>query len=386
MPKRIGDYHAKLAVNVRPSVRREVWLDHMTFTSNAGPLFTEIFGPLPGLKDEWADQGGTPEELLLTAFRYRAPMFGGVPVATGFIGGRPEEILSEDDEYLLAVDAMGRKVRLVKWAASIPLPLEYPVRDMDDWRAYKHHYEFSESRFGAGWERVAREHLAAGRTLTVQIPGGFDTPRQLLGPEAACIACYDQPELIADILATVGATAEKVLDRVSAAVPVDQLNVHEDMAGRSGPLWGPRQVTEFIRPYYRRVWDMLADRGARIFGQDSDGDMNPVIDAFLDAGVNCMHPCEPAAGMDIVKIRETFGRRLALYGGIDKHVIRRGREEIVDELERKIPPMVRSGGCMLGLDHRIPNGTPLANYRFYIEKAWQIMTREALALDLPVED
>jgi hypothetical protein len=37
---------------------------------------------------------------------------------------------------------------------------------------------------------------------------------------------------------------------------------------------------------------------------------------------------------------------------------------------------VRSGGCVLALDHRIPNGTPLESYRFYIRKAWQIMERE----------
>jgi uroporphyrinogen-III decarboxylase len=104
--------------------------------------------------------------------------------------------------------------------------------------------------------------------------------------------------------------------------------------------------------------------------------MNPVIDAFLDAGVNCMHPMEPAANMDIVKVREKHGKRLAFYGGIDKHVLRRSVAEIVEELEYKIPPMVKSGGCVLALDHRIPNGTPLENYRFYVDKAWKIMDRE----------
>ena len=65
-----------------------------------------------------------------------------------------------------------------------------------------------------------------------------------------------------------------------------------------------------------------------------------------------------------------------MTGGLDKHVIRRTREEIEAELEYKIPPMVKSGGCVLGLDHRIPNGTPLENYRFYIRKAWEILDRE----------
>jgi len=32
-----------------------------------------------------------------------------------------------------------------------------------------------------------------------------------------------------------------------------------------------------------------------------------------------------------------------------------------------------TGGCVLGLDHRIPNGTPLENYRFYISKSWEII-------------
>jgi uroporphyrinogen-III decarboxylase len=93
-----------------------------------------------------------------------------------------------------------------------------------------------------------------------------------------------------------------------------------------------------------------------------------------------MYPVEPAAGMDIVRLRQQYGTRLAFMGGIDKHVLRRSKEEIVAELEYKIPPVVRTGGCVLGLDHRIPNGTPLENYRFYIAKAWEIMEREATTL------
>ncbi|MBT7300056.1 MAG: hypothetical protein HN849_11110, partial [Victivallales bacterium] len=221
---------------------------------------------------------------------------------------------------------------------------------------------------------------AAGRVVTVGIPGGFDEPRQLLGEENICLAFYEQPELIHDILKTIGDTAFKVLERASRTVQIDLLSIHEDMAGKSGPLAGPKQIKEFIGPYYRRIWDLLADRGARVFDQDSDGNMNHVIEAFMDAGVNCMHPMEPAADMDIVQVREKYGNRLAFYGGLDKHVIRQSLADIEAELERKIPPMVRTGGCILGLDHRIPNGTPLANYRFYIQKAWEIMERETAKL------
>ena len=367
--------HASLAIKVTPTVRREEYLDYMTFQANDRPLFTEIFGPLIGLKEEWAEQGASPDELDLSAFTFRAPMRGRVPINTGWIGGEPEQVLEETEDFLITRDRMGRTMKLSKGYSTLPLPLDWPVKSMDDWLRIKPHYEFSEERFGANWQQAARDHIESGRALLAGIPGGFDEPRQLMGEEELCVAFYTQPELVHDILQTIGNTAFKVLERVSSVVQIDELSVHEDLAGKSGPLVGPKQVEEFIRPYYRRIWDMLQDRGARLFSQDSDGDMNPVIPAFIDAGVNVMYPFEPAAGMDIVKARETYGTKLAFWGGIDKHVLRRGQEEIEVELEYKIPPMVRTGGCILGLDHRIPNGTPIDNYRFYIRKAWEIMDR-----------
>lgn len=368
--------HADLSIERRPSVPRGEYLDHMTFKANVRPLFTEIFGPIVGLKEEWEAQGATPEELSFSAFRYRCESRGHIPVNTGRQGGHTPEIIEETDDHILSRDALGRLMKLHKGFATLPLPLDHPVKTMDDWLKIKPWYEFSEDRFRKNWEAAAREHLANNRVVAVGIPGGFDEPRQLMGEAEVCIAYYEQPELIHDMLKTMGDTAVKVLDRVSKAVQVDMLSVHEDMAGKSGSLAGPKQIGEFIAPYYRRVWDMLADRGARLFDQDSDGDMNSVIPAFMEAGVNLMHPMEPAANMDIVKIREQYGTRLAFYGGIDKHVIRRSREEIVAELEYKIPPMIRTGGCVLALDHRIPNGTPLENYRFYIQKVWEIIERE----------
>jgi hypothetical protein len=371
--------HADLAIVKRCEVSRDEYLDHMTFVRNERPLFTEIFGPLLGLKEEWEEQGATPEELDFSAFRYRCPKIGHLPVATGRIGGQEPVVLEETEDFVFTRDDLGRTLKLSKKAATLPLPQDWPVRTMDDWQKIKAMYEFSEAslaaRLAGDWEATAHRYLEQGVTIAVSIPGGYDEPRQLMGEERLSMAYYDQPELVHDILNTIAETAVRVFERVTAVVAVDMLSVHEDMAGKSGPLAGPRQVREFIAPYYRRVWDLLAERGARLFDQDSDGNMEAVIPAFLEAGVNCMHPMEPAAGMDIVRIREQYGTRLAFYGGIDKHVIRRSKDEIVAELEYKLPPMIASGGCVLALDHRIPNGTPLENYRFYVDKVWDILER-----------
>ena len=169
-----------------------------------------------------------------------------------------------------------------------------------------------------------------------------------MGEAELCMAYYDQPELIHDMLDTIGETAVRVLERVMAAVQVDVLFVHEDMAGKSGPLAGPRQVEEFIAPYYRRVWDAAPSLGRGSLTRTATATCGR---ARRVSGCRRQRdaPMEPAAGMDIVQIREQYGTRLAFYGGIDKHVMRRSKDEIVAELEYKIPPMVASGGCVLAL-------------------------------------
>jgi uroporphyrinogen-III decarboxylase len=146
------------------------------------------------------------------------------------------------------------------------------------------------------------------------------------------------------------------------------------MAGKGGPLIGPKQVTEFVAPYYQACWDLVSSRGTRLFNQDSDGFMMPVLDAFLECGVNVMHPFEPAAGMDIVAVRRKYGNKLAMLGGIDKHVLRESKEEIRRELEYRMQALMQeSGGIVFGLDHRIPNGTPLENYRYYVKLGREIL-------------
>jgi Uroporphyrinogen decarboxylase (URO-D) len=371
--------HSDLAIKKTPCITRDEYLDHMTFKSNKRALYTEIFGPIVGLKEEWEAQGATPEELDFSAFEYRAPMIHGVQVNTGFMLP-PTKVIEETDQHIISIDGLGRRLRLEKGYATIPLPENFPVNNMNDWLKIKPYCEFSEERFGENWLENAQAARDAGHAISIAIPGGFDAPRQLFGEEMICYAVYDHPEVIHDILNTIADTALKVFERVTSEIQVDILGVHEDMAGKSGPLWGPDQIREFIKPYYLKCWNFLRDRGARIFDQDSDGDMNPVIDAFLECGLNSMYPMEPGSNMDIVKIRAKHGNKLAFYGGLDKYALMGTKEQILAELEYKVPPMVASGGCVLALDHRIPNGVPLENYKYYLAKLQEIIAREEMKL------
>ena len=352
---------------------REDYLAHMRFSYTGKEMFTELFGLLVGLEKEWRQQGASEQEIDLSAFGWDSVRYATLPIRCGTITGLEPRVLEDTPTYTLSIDEMGRTKKLIKSSATIPLPLDYPVKNMDDWLKIKHWYTFREDR--VDWE--ALDNLAArqkeGTLILAHMPGGFDEPRQLMGEEELCLAFYEQPELIEHILKTISETCLKIYERVASRVTVDCLCVHEDMAGKSGPLAGPAQIEEFIGPYYRSIWEPLHAAGSTLFSQDSDGNMNAVIEPFIQAGVNVFYPCEPAAGMDIVELRRKYGTRAAFKGGIDKHALRGTLADVEAELNRKICPETMGGGVIFALDHRIPNGVPIENYRYYVRRGREML-------------
>lgn len=357
---------------------REEYLDLLTGTNPKRQMFVELFGPLIGLEEEWLAQGASSEEVEMTAFDFDyVPQFS--VGETGPIHTLEPVVLEENADYYIGRDYLGRTVKMCKATATIPLPLDYPVKNMEDWLQIKHMFTFYPERINWNQIEQAKKLQKEGTLILAHIPGGFDLPRELMGEEVVCLSYYDQPELMQDILQTLSDTSYQVLDAISREITIDNLCVHEDMAGKSGPLAGPNQVQKFIAPYYRRIWDLLSSRGTKLFSQDSDGNMEAVIEPFMKAGVNLFYPCEPAAGMDIVSLRKKYGSKILFKGGIDKHVLRSSKEDIRRELEYKMQPLMQQGGVVFGLDHRIPNGTPLENYRYYVNTAREILGREPLS-------
>ena len=351
---------------------REEYISLMTFGDIPRPMFVELFGPLIGLDEEWAAQGATKDEIDMVAFDFDSVRRMDCGLKTGILGGFAPAVLEENDRFIIERDQLGRVTKLPKGYATIALPLTFPVKGWEDWEKLKPFYTFSEDRIDTGQLARAAKAQKKGTLVTADIPGGFDTLRELMGEETCCVMCYEDPGLVEDILTTVRDTAVRCLERAADVLTIDNLGVHEDMAGKSGPLFGPKQVREFIKPYYLAAWDVAKSSGCKIFCQDSDGQMTPVVDAFLESGLTVMYPCEPAAGMDIVSLRRKYGGKLAFKGGIDKFAVRGGRAAIDKELEYKLQPLMHKG-TVFGLDHRIPGGTPIEDYRYYVDTAREIL-------------
>jgi uroporphyrinogen decarboxylase len=56
-----------------------------------------------------------------------------------------------------------------------------------------------------------------------------------------------------------------------------------------------------------------------------------LIDMFIDAGIDCIDPIDPMAGMNIVEVKARYGFKVALKGnmGCAETLCYRSREEVV---------------------------------------------------------
>ena len=345
---------------------RERYIAHCLFEDTGREMFCELFGPLHALETEWRAAGVSEAEIGMTAFDWDYVPVVWLAGQTGARTGIRPVVLEDTPEKTLAIDRYGRHTELIKRSATIALPLDNPVHGPDDWERVKHWYVFDEKRVNTEKLLGQRKLREQGQLTLIGIPGAFNEPRELMGEADLCLACYEEPEMLHDMFDTFADTAVRVIERIGEIVPIDNLFVHEDMAGKSGPLFGPAQIREFFRPYYSRVWEAAKAYGAKLFSQDSDGDMSPILGDLIDCGLNCIHPMEPVGGNDIVELRKKYGKKLCFKGGIDKHALTRGPEAVRRELEYRIAPNLRGGGTVFALDHRIPNGVPIETYRYYV--------------------
>ena len=152
---------------------REEYIAHMMFENIGKEMFTELFGLLIGLDEEWQAQGASPEELDLSAFGWDSVLYTGTGCNTGAVTGISPYVLEDNPEHIISVDYMGRKQKLIKSSATIPLPLDYPVKNFDDWLRIKHWYAFAESRINKEQLKKAKELQGKGYLVLAGIPGGF---------------------------------------------------------------------------------------------------------------------------------------------------------------------------------------------------------------------
>lgn len=282
----------------------------------------------------------------------------------------PGRIVREDAETQVRIDDYGRTVREFKNHTSMPEWLDFPVKSPDDLRRYlDEHMDVSrlDDRFDAAWmERIQRARRTPEAVVLIDGGGYYWTLRSIAGVEGASYLLYDSPDLVAELFERYRTVTLECLKRVTALLPVDVVGFGEDIAYKNGPLLAPEMFRRLIVPHYRAAMDFARARGIDLTWYDSDGDVRPLIPDYLALGIECLAPCEVAAGMDPVALRQTFGRSLKMIGGFDKRIVALGKPAIDAEF-RRLKPVIDEGGFLPAIDHSVSADISWDAYRYFID-------------------
>jgi uroporphyrinogen decarboxylase len=88
-------------------------------------------------------------------------------------------------------------------------------------------------------------------------------------------------------------------------------------------------------------------------------------------GLDGLNPLEVKAGVDPLAVKQEFGDRLLLYGGINA-VLWDNVEEMEAAVREDLPVLMQNGGYIFSTDHTTPNNVSLAAFKRIVEVAKEV--------------
>lgn len=210
----------------------------------------------------------------------------------------------------------------------------------------------------------AEGHQRGDYATWLTLEGFFWFPRTLFGIEAHLYAFYDEPELMHRMNEDLVDFHLRCLEQILPVFQPEFMTFAEDMSYNYGPMVSKALFDEFMLPYYQQVIPVLKAHGVKVF-IDTDGNVEPLIPWFRQAGIEGVLPLERQAGVDVNRIRAAYPDWLML-GGFDKTIMHLGEDAMRQEFERLLPAM-RSGGYIPSVDHQTPPDVSVEQCRIYVK-------------------
>jgi uroporphyrinogen decarboxylase len=174
----------------------------------------------------------------------------------------------------------------------------------------------------------------------------------LVGMENMMTCFFTAPGFAREIL-------ERIMDfqlgiaRHYLSCRVEMVNMTDDLGTQAGPLLGERIVREFLLPQYRRIFALYRQAGVLV-NFHSCGNIEAMLDIFMELGVNVLNPVQATAN-DLGVVRARTAGRMALLGGISTGLIMQGPpQRIVAEVRRRMWQLGREGGYFCSPDQGLP--------------------------------
>jgi len=146
---------------------------------------------------------------------------------------------------------------------------------------------------------------------------------------------------------------------------VDIIKIGDDLGTQESLMISPKMYRQMLKPVHADFISFIKSRTkAKVFFH-SDGDVVPLIDDFIEIGVDILNPIQTSAGSmsDLPSLKKRFGNNIVFCGGIDSHrVLPYGSvEDVRQEVRRVMQILGPGGGCMIGSVHTVMNDVPPEN-------------------------
>jgi uroporphyrinogen decarboxylase len=219
-----------------------------------------------------------------------------------------------------------------------------------------------------------REAAVTERYVLLNFYGPWEATWRHHGFVETCMDLAQDADWVADMFATyaelVCATISKGWD---CGIRPDGICLQEDLGTTQSTIMSPGAFRQFLIPCYDKIFGLARAYGMSRF-MHSDGRIHAVLDDLIEAGVQALNPIDTGSGMDLVDLRNRYGRRLTLYGGIsgrDMHDVAKSNAEI----DAKIPVAASSGGYIFHSDHSVPPTVGLKRYKEILQRVRALTTR-----------
>jgi uroporphyrinogen-III decarboxylase len=147
---------------------------------------------------------------------------------------------------------------------------------------------------------------------------------------------------------------------------VDCIGFCEDLGTGEALLFRPELYDRFFFPWHRALCELAHSYGAHVH-MHSHGNINKVLDRLVVAGIDMLNPLDPTEGMDLALIKERYGNRLTLVGGMDKNVFDQRLDEIELRLQRSISIGAKGGRFVMMDTGGIPDTISRSKFEAFLD-------------------
>lgn len=152
---------------------------------------------------------------------------------------------------------------------------------------------------------------------------------------------------------------------------VDMVWFGDDIASQTGMMMSLDMWRNYFKPVYKELFAYCKSLNPNIkIAYHSCGNLEAAIPDLIEIGLDVLNPIQPLA-MNPAMIKEKYGKKLALFGGLDVQITlpTKSTEEVKKETAWLKEVCGKGGGYILNPAHHIQSDTSVENVLAYYEEA-----------------